>query len=166
MKLLIKKFKWFAPDPVTRDGDSGYDLFAAIQRPLIIPAQSYRTIPTGIGVEVKYRSWFNRTKRIELQVRPRSGHTKRGIVAQYGTIDESYRGEIKISIYNMNRHQIRIEPGEKIAQLVIVPIYKPQIKFVEKLSETERGENGFGSTGDFATFTINQTGGQNEIKRD
>lgn len=157
MKLLIKKFKWFAPDPVTRDGDSGYDLFAAIQRPLIIPAQSYRTIPTGIGVEVKYRSWFNRTKRIELQVRPRSGHTKRGIVAQYGTIDESYRGEIKISIYNMNKRPIRIEPGEKIAQLVIVPIYKPKMQIVENLSETERGENGFGSTGDFATPTINET---------
>jgi dUTP pyrophosphatase len=149
MKFLIKKFREFAPDPVTRDGDSGFDLFAAIQRPLIIPAQSYRTIPTGIGVEVKYFSLFGRSKRLELQVRPRSGHTMRGIVAQYGTIDESYRGEIKISIYNMNKRPIRIEPGEKIAQLVIVPIYKPKMQIVENLSETERGENGFGSTGDF-----------------
>ena len=46
------------PEPTTRDGDSGFDLFAAIQRPLVIPAQSYRTIPTGIGVEVKYFSFF------------------------------------------------------------------------------------------------------------
>lgn len=149
MKLLIKKFKDFAPEPKTRSGDSGFDLFAAIRRHLVIPAQSYRTIPTGIGVEVKYCSLFRPSKRIELQVRPRSGHTKRGIVAQYGTIDESYRGEIKISIYNMNKRPIRIEPNEKIAQLVIVPIYKPKMQIVETLTETERGENGFGSTGDF-----------------
>ena len=146
MKLLVKKFKGYAPEPTTRDGDSGYDIRAAIKRHLIIPPQTIATIPTGIGVEVKYLKIFGR--HIELQVRPRSGHTKRGIVAQYGTIDESYRGEIKISIYNMNKHAVRIEPGEKIAQLVIVPIWKPKMEIVETLTETERGENGFGSTGD------------------
>ena len=146
MKLLVKKFKGYAPEPTTRDGDSGYDIRAAIKRPLVIPPQTIVTVPTGIGVEVKYLRIFGR--HIELQVRPRSGHTQRGIVAQYGTIDESYRGEIKISIYNMNKKAVRIEPFEKIAQLVIVPIWKPKMQIVETLTPTERGKNGFGSTGD------------------
>lgn len=146
MKLFIKKFKKWAPDPTTREGDSGYDIRAAIKRPLVIPPQTIVTVPTGIGVEVKYFKIFGR--HIELQVRPRSGHTQHGIVAQYGTIDESYRGEIKISIYNTNKKAVRIEPLDKIAQLVIVPIYKPKMKYTQTLSTTERGENGFGSTGD------------------
>lgn len=146
MKLLVKKFKNWVIGPQTREGDSGYDIRAAVKRPLVIPPQTIVTVPTGIGVEVKYLPIFGR--HIELQVRPRSGHTQRGIVAQYGTIDESYRGEIKISIYNTNKRAVRIEPLEKIAQLVIVPICKPKIKYTQNLSKTERGKNGFGSTGD------------------
>lgn len=151
MKLLIKKFKPFVPDVFTIKGDSGYDIRAAIKRPLVIRPHGLVKIPTGIGVEIKYWNFrlFRRYlgRHFELQVRPRSGFTGDGIISQYGTIDESYRGEISIHLYNANDHAVRIEPLARIAQLVIVPVYKLKIKHTNVLSETERGANGFGSTG-------------------
>ena len=83
----------------------------------------------------------------ELQVRPRSGHTARGLVAQFGTIDAAYRGEISVVLINYNDFPVEIAPQERIAQLVVCPIFKPRVLRVEKLQETERGNSGFGSTG-------------------
>ena len=146
---------------ISKEGDSGFDIRANIKEPLIIPGRSFAKVPTGISVEIVTDQMYVATKRdendyifgqlkldYELQVRPRSGHTSRGLVAQFGTIDASYRGEISVVLINHNDFEVEIIPQERIAQLVITPILKPiDIMRVDILGETERGANGFGSTG-------------------
>jgi len=81
-------------------------------------------------------------------VRPRSGQTRRGLVAQFGTIDASYRGEIWVTLFNVSKEDITIEPLARIAQIVVCPIFKPTITTAKELTATARGTKGFGSTGD------------------
>ena len=114
-------------------------------------AQAFQIIkpcdhPFGIAAElVDYPA--AETLSYELQVRPRSGHTARGIVAQFGTIDAAYRGEIWVTLFNFGKLSVTITPDERIAQLVVCPIYKPRLETAHELSATARGSNGFGSTG-------------------
>ena len=84
---------------------------------------------------------------VELQVRPRSGHTKVGLIAQFGTVDRGYRGEIYVTVINFSSLHAEIHPQERIAQLVVVPIFKPTIELVNTLSDSDRGNKGFGSSG-------------------
>ena len=72
--------------------------------------------------------------------------TKHGITSD-GTIDEDYRGSIRVMLFNHSREFYMVEKGDKISQLVIMPIYRPDVELVEHLTDTERGENGFGSSG-------------------
>jgi dUTP pyrophosphatase len=161
---MILKIKYANEDIlplVSREGDSGFDIRANIKEPLTIPGRGFAKINTGISVEISSDEMFVMTRQdesdyvfgklkldYELQVRPRSGHTSRGLVAQFGTIDASYRGEIAVILYNFNPFEVKIEPQERIAQLVISPIIKPvEVIRVETLGETERGNSGFGSTG-------------------
>jgi dUTP pyrophosphatase len=83
----------------------------------------------------------------EAQVRPRSGLSRFGVLAAFGTVDCDYRGEIGVVLSNVTDHDYMVNMGERIAQLAIVPITQYQIDEVEELSETERGACGFGSTG-------------------
>jgi len=102
----------------------------------------------GTGVHIKHMEGC------EIQVRPRSGLTSRGIIASFGTVDEDYRGEIKITLFNHSFYSILIKKGERIAQLVPMPIIRPEVK-IEKYEDeshvqsTRRGDKGFGSTGQF-----------------
>lgn len=130
----------------TRAGDSGYDLRAAIKDPLVIDPHGRATVGTGIAVEIDTAQRLAPLE-YELQVRPRSGHTVKGIVAQFGTIDASYRGEIQITLFNFSGSPVTIEPNERIAQLVVCPIFKPIVVTAKELTPTERGKRGFGSTG-------------------
>lgn len=144
MKLKIKYLFPGIIELNSRDGDSGYDLRAHLAEPISIPAGEKRSFPTGIAAEVEgVPQGFD----VELQVRPRSGHTNRGIVAQFGTIDSSYRGEIWVTIFNFSKIDVTIEPDERIAQLVVCPIFKPAVVTAKELTPTERGTGGFGSTG-------------------
>lgn len=143
MQLKVKYLFPNMPELITRSGDSGYDLRAAIKEPITIEPKSHTTVGTGIAVEVATEMNID----LELQVRPRSGHTVKGIVAQFGTIDASYRGEISITLFNFSNKAITIEPNERIAQLVVCPIFKPEIITTKTLTKTERGARGFGSTG-------------------
>ncbi|MBR4105730.1 MAG: dUTP diphosphatase [Alphaproteobacteria bacterium] len=146
MKLNIKYLNSNLPKISSKDGDSGYDLRADIKEPLTVAPFGIATIPAGICVELTdYNT--NDNSSVEIQIRPRSGLTAKGIVAQLGTVDVSYRGEIKINVFNFNNHEITIQPLDRIAQMVVCPIFKPQAVEVEELSETLRGENGFGSSG-------------------
>jgi dUTP pyrophosphatase len=146
MQLKVKYLKQNLPELISRDGDSGYDIRAAVDTPISISAFGIATVPAGICLEVcDYPTTNNQS--VEIQIRPRSGLTKNGIVAQLGTVDVSYRGEIKVNIYNFNNHPIEIQPLDRIAQIVICPVFKPQPVTVEDLSETERGTQGFGSSG-------------------
>lgn len=146
MNLNVSYLKENLPELCSKEGDSGYDLRAAIEQPLTIPPFGIATIPTGIALEItNYPQEHNLS--VEIQIRPRSGMTKNGIVAQFGTVDVSYRGELKVNVYNFNNHEVEINPLDRIAQIVICPIYKPEVITVESLSETERGSKGFGSSG-------------------
>ena len=98
--------------------------------------------PTGIKIEL--------TENYEAPIRPRSGLSiKHGIslINCVGTIDEDYRGEVKVGVVNLSNETYTIERGERIAQMIIAPVTKADIQLVEELSETTRGEGGFGSTG-------------------
>lgn len=84
----------------------------------------------------------------EAQVRGRSGLNKEhGIVVPTGTIDADYRGEIGVIVYNLSREEYTIQPGDRIAQLVICPVIQADWQQVESLDQTDRGDGGFGSTG-------------------
>lgn len=148
MELKVKYLFDNIPELISSPDDSGFDIRAAISEPKKIEGYGKACIPTGIAVEladtgIECISGLS----VELQVRPRSGHTRQGIVAQFGTIDASYRGEIHVNIFNHNAGEVEIQPLERIAQLVVCLIFKPKIVSTKTLTATARGSNGFGSTG-------------------
>jgi dUTP pyrophosphatase len=126
-------------------GDSGFDLRAFIPEPVTLQPLERKLIPTGLKFELP--------EGVELQVRPRSGMAlKHGIsvLNTPGTVDDTYRGDVGIIAVNLSNEPYTIQPGERIAQGVLMHVIGQRIsllKKVETLNETERGETGFGSTG-------------------
>jgi dUTP pyrophosphatase len=118
-------------------GDAGADLYAseAVQ---IAPNET-KIIPTGLKVEIP--------DGYEMQVRPRSGMSvKTNTKVVFGTVDSGYRGEVGIMLTNYGQEPYNVNAGDKIAQAIIAPTYHGNFLIVDSLSETERGEGGFGST--------------------
>ena len=146
MKINVKYINKNIPKLSSDLYDSGYDIRASISAPVKIAPRGIATIPTGFALEITDYPTQNNMS-VEIQIRPRSGLTKKGIVAQLGTVDVSYRGEFMVNVYNFNDHEVVIEPFDRIAQIVVCPIYKPEIIVVDDLSETNRGSKGFGSSG-------------------
>lgn len=146
MKMRVKYLNEKMPELTSKEGDSGYDIRASIDEKLTIPARGIATIPAGFCLELTDYPQ-NDNMSVEVQIRPRSGMTKNGIVAQLGTVDASYRGEFKVNVFNFNDYPVEIEPFDRIAQIVVCPVYKPVVEKVEALSETDRGAKGFGSSG-------------------
>ena len=142
MKIQIKRLKK-VPFPMHATEDSaGVDLSAAIDIPLILAPGKRALIPTGIAIALP--------KGFEAQVRPRSGlAAKHGIslVNSPGTIDADYRGEITAIVINHGEEPFTIEPGMRIAQLVIAAYQRINWDEVDNLDDTVRGVNKFGSTG-------------------
>ncbi len=123
-------------------GASGLDVRAQLDKPITIKPFERLLVPTGLTLEIP--------KEYEIQARPRSGLSlKKGLtlVNTPGTIDADYRGEIKMIMINLGQDDVVIEDQERIAQLVICPVVKAQLILVDDLTETDRGEGGFGSTG-------------------
>lgn len=123
-------------------GASGMDLCAAIDEPIILKPLERKLIPTGLKIELEHG--------YEAQIRPRSGLAiKHGItlINAIGTVDEDYRGELLIPVANVSNEEYEIQPNERIAQMVIIKYEQAELHIVNKLSETQRGEGGFGSTG-------------------
>jgi dUTP pyrophosphatase len=123
-------------------GASGCDVCACLENPLIIAPSGRYAVATGLKFEIPLG--------YEIQVRPRSGLSfKQGltVVNAPGTIDSDYRGEVKILVVNLGTEPVTIQPGDRIAQLVLQKV--EQIEWVqsESLNETARAEGGFGSTG-------------------
>ena len=121
-------------------GSSGMDLRSTC--PIELAPMERRLVPTGVRIELP--------EGYEGQVRPRSGLAlKKGvtILNAPGTIDSDYRGEIGVILINLSSEPVKLDQGERIAQLVIVPVTHVRLEQVEELGETERGEGGFGSTG-------------------
>ena len=132
------------PDAVipkaARRGDVAFDLYSVIDYKLE-PGERY-AVPTGIAVEIP--------QGYEGQVRPRSGLAMRDgitVLNTPGTIDSGYRGEVKTIIMNHGTTPFKITKGMRISQLAIRPVPDVQFTEVDELSDTERGEGGFGSTG-------------------
>lgn len=143
-KLLIKRLHSFdLPLPAYQtEGSSGIDLYAAIDEPVVIKPLERVIIPTGVALELP--------EGFEAQVRPRSGLAlKHGITIlnSPGTIDEDYRGEIKVILINLGQEDFLINRGDRIAQLILSKIYRANIVEVEDLSKTKRNDGGFGHTG-------------------
>lgn len=124
------------------DGAAGMDLCAAIEEPLTLKPLERVLVPTGIKIELE--------QGYEAQIRPRSGLAiKHGItlINCVGTIDEDYRGEVCVPVVNVSKDAYTILPDERIAQMVIAKVERADIEVAVELSETVRGEGGFGSTG-------------------
>ena len=120
-----------------KQGDSGLDLHS-VEKTVLEPGE-VRAVGTGIAVAIP--------DGYEGQVRPRSGLSCLGIIAIPGTIDSGYRGEIKAILHNVDDCAYLVRQGDRIAQLVIAPVVKAELVEVDVLNETERGTDGFGSTG-------------------
>ena len=143
MKLKIEKLPHNKVLPEYKtSGAAGMDLSAAIAKPVTLKPLERCLIPTGLKIELEHG--------YEAQIRPRSGLSiKHGItlINCIGTIDEDYRGEVCIPVVNVSNEEYTIQPDERIAQMVISKYEQAEIEVVTELTETERGEGGFGSTG-------------------
>lgn len=124
------------------EGAAGMDLCAAIEEPIVLKPLERTLVPTGLKIELEHG--------YEAQVRPRSGLSiKHGItlINCVGTIDEDYRGEVCVPIVNISNETYAIQPQERIAQMVIARAEQAKVEVVTELTDTVRGEGGFGSTG-------------------
>ena len=129
------------PEYATK-GASGMDIRASLDIPLTLQPLERNLIPTGLFVEIP--------QGYEIQIRPRSGLAiKQGITCLNtpGTIDSDYRGEIKIILINFSSEEQVINPGDRIAQMIIQKTERAEFKQVEILNNTERAAGGFGHTG-------------------
>ena len=123
-------------------GAAGMDLLADLEQAVTLWPLERRAVPTGIAVEIP--------DGFEGQVRPRSGRAMREgltLLNAPGTIDSDYRGEIEVILVNLGRDSVMIEPGDRIAQLVIAPVARAILVEVNDLEDTPRGGGGFGHTG-------------------
>jgi len=124
------------------EGSSGLDVRACLEEPVSLSPGERALIPTGLSLEIP--------QGYEVQVRPRSGlAVKRGLslVNTPGTVDADYRGEVKIILINLGQESFVVQDQERVAQLVVCPVIQAQIELAEDLTDTSRGEGGFGSTG-------------------
>ena len=124
-------------------GSAGMDLVACIEEPVYLPAGGRAMIPTGLAMAIPTAEWVG-------LVYARSGLAVRhGITLSnsVGVIDSDYRGEIRVGLCNLGQEPYIIQPGERIAQLVISPVLLPPVEEADELDSTERGTGGFGSTG-------------------
>lgn len=121
---------------------AGMDIRAALREPLTLQPGERALIPTGLKMAMP--------RGYEAQIRPRSGLAYRNGITMLntpGTIDADYRGELKMLAVNLGEESFKINHGDRVAQMVIAPVIQAEVKEVEELSETVRGEGGFGSTG-------------------
>ncbi len=145
MELKIKRVGDGVDLPLPRyhtDGAAGMDLRAAIPRDYLLRPGDITTFPCGVAVEVP--------PGFEAQVRGRAGLAFNHYVTMFngvGTLGSDYRGEISVILHNHGIRTLKIEPGDRIAQLVIAPVQRVVTVEVDELGETERGEDGSGSTG-------------------
>jgi dUTP diphosphatase len=121
------------------EGSTGYDLYACLDAPLEVGAEPVK-VPAGIAIEAP--------PGFDVQVRPRSGLSSKGIMVAFGTVDSDYRGELLVTMYALAyRERHVVHDGDRIAQMVIARAEHPSFDVVEELSATARDTGGHGSTG-------------------
>ena len=124
-------------------GSAGMDLRACIDQPLIIEPGETKLIPTGIAIHIA-------DPKLAATILPRSGlGHKHGIVLGnlVGLIDSDYQGPLMVSCWNRSKECFTLEPGERLAQLVFLPVVQATFEIVEEFNTSERGEGGFGHSG-------------------
>ena len=142
VKILDPRLQGNLPGYATT-GSAGLDLRACLDAPLTLAANACQLIPTGIAIHLNNPGYA-------ALILPRSGlGHKHGIVLGnlVGLIDSDYQGQLMVSAWNRSDAAFTIEPMERIAQLVIVPVIQVQFNVVSEFPASERGENGYGSTG-------------------
>lgn len=143
MKIMIKKLKENAIIPTKgSEKSAGYDLYACIENPILISPHETVMVGTGVAMELPNGTFG--------AIFPRSGiSTKRGLAPanKIGVCDSDYRGEYMIALHNHSNETQWVNPGERIAQLILMPYVNINFKEVDKLDDTKRGDGGFGSTG-------------------
>ena len=142
LKVLDPRAKEHLPKTATA-GSAGVDLKALLDSPLTVNPGETTLVHTGLAVHIADPGYA-------ALILPRSGlGHKHGMVLGnlVGLIDSDYQGELMISVWNRGRDAFTINPFDRIAQLVIVPVAQPEFELVDEFGETDRGTNGFGSTG-------------------
>jgi dUTP pyrophosphatase len=141
MRILVKKLHADAELPQYAHGpaeDAGMDL-RSVERVVLSPGVA-QGVPTGIAIELPAG--------YEAQVRPRSGMAlKHSVMANFGTIDPGYRGEIRVVMFNLSARDYAIEKGDRIAQLVVARYEAVEWEESDELGDSRRGAGGFGSSG-------------------
>ena len=144
IKALSPKIGTDIPLPYyATPGSAAMDLHACLDEAVTIPAGERRVIPTGLAIALPSADYV-------ALVFARSGlGIKHGVAPAncVGVIDSDYRGEILVGLQNSGGSEFTIQPGDRIAQLMVVPVVQPRLRLVDELDETGRGAGGFGSTG-------------------
>ena len=125
------------------EGSAGMDLHACIDAPLTLGPQQLASVPTGLAIALPSAEYA-------AMIFARSGLATRhgiGLSNGVGVVDSDYRGELKVGLVNQSSEPYTIQPGDRIAQLVVMPVARVELSVVEELGRTERGQGGFGSTG-------------------
>lgn len=121
------------------EGSTGYDLYACLDAPVEVGPEPVK-VPAGIAIEAP--------PGFDVQVRPRSGLSSKGVMVAFGTVDSDYRGELLVTMYALPcRAPHVVHDGDRIAQMVISRVEQPALEVVEELTESARGAGGHGSTG-------------------
>ncbi|AYN24537.1 dUTP diphosphatase [Buchnera aphidicola] len=139
---IKKNSNSFLPKYMT-PGSSGLDLKASIKKKIILPSKEVILVPTGIAIHID-------NPYVTALILPRSGlGHKHGIVLGNltGLIDSDYQGELMISLWNRSKNDFSINPYDRIAQMIFIPIIRPVFSIVEKFEKTSRFEKGFGHSG-------------------
>lgn len=142
---MVVKIKRIHPDaqlPAYQTSHSaGADVYACLDEDMVLKPMEIKLVPSGFCMEIP--------EGYEAQIRPRSGLGAKGISIPNapGTIDSDYRGEVKIILINLSREEFVIRHHDRIAQMVLAKVEQSRFEIVSDLSETRRGEGGFGSTG-------------------
>ena len=143
IKLISDKIGKEIPLPYyATGGAAGLDLHACIDEPVIVPAGGEAFIPTGIAAAIP--EGYAGILAVRSSMGIRHGITMTNGI---GVIDSDYRGPMSVGLHNYRNEDYVVEPGDRIAQLVIVPVLRPEVEIVDSLPETARGAGGFGSTG-------------------
>ena len=141
--VKIKKLSSIDLPTYATAASAGVDLCAALKEPLIVNPGENVKIPTGLAIELPNQN-------VVALVFARSGLASRygiGLTNGVGVIDSDYRGEIQVLVQNLGQDRVTINPGDRIAQMVFMPIFQALFEEVSELQETPRGAGGFGSTG-------------------
>ncbi len=142
--LKVKRVREGAKLPArATKGSAGYDLYACIGEPLVIQPGQVQKVPTGVAIELADENC------VALVFARSSMGVKYGVIPAnaVGVIDSDYRGEVCVFLRNHSDAPYTVQPQDRVAQLVVMPVLLPEIEEASELSDTARGQGGFGSTG-------------------